>query len=468
MKKHRKSIVAFIIIFSLLFLIPIWSVKFLPLQDWPVFTGFSYIISHFSDFSSSFSVKPVPPPYLAGFLMLAGLMKIFHPLTAGKILLSIYIAAFLWTFYYYLRNLNPDCLFLWFFAPLLVFNNFFAKGNINFILSIPIFLFAVPFTLKKLNNFRWYNLLIIFFFSLILYFTHLFTYLVFLLVLLIVVLIKKKGVSFLGSSFVPLISFIGYFFINRAPADIHFHTSFLQKFMSFRDMFGTWTPYSDVAILFLPFLLLFILVVKGWGTTDQQWKVVFFSLIFFYVISPTEVYTLMRPDQRFLVFTFFILLLFVGFAKSSKIAHLFPFLLVLLSIFNIVRKEKVFLELQPTIKRSVKLMSVVPKDYGIVTIGTSKYYIGVINPFVNLIAYNISLKGNINIPSYDWNVPLFNKRNYPRPRIENNVIKNTEQLFSHYDYFFVMEKDNSYEKQLEDFTEPIVLYDEIKLFKKKK
>lgn len=467
MKKHRHLFKIFIIIFSILFLIPIWSVKYVPLQDWPVFIGFSYIISHFSNFSSIFAVKPVPPPYLTGFLLLAGLMHIFPPLIAGKVLLSIYIISFFASFYYYLKILNPKGLFLYFFAPLLVFNNFFAKGNINFILSIPLFLFIVPFFFKRLNNYRRYDLLIVFFLSLVLYFTHLFTYLVFLLIILIVILVKKKGASFLALSFAPLLFFIGYFLTNRAPVDIFFYNSFLQKFWALRDIFGTWTPYSDVAILFITFFILFVLVLKGWRKTEKEWKLIFFALLFFYVISPSEVYTLMRPDQRVLVFTFFILLLFARMGKRLRIAYFFPVFFILLSLFNLIKKEKVFISLQPKIEGCIRAMSKVPQNKAVVSIGTKEYYIGVINPFLHILAYTIPLKENIYIPTYEWNAPLFINVRLPGAKIEGGKIRNREELLSLYDYFFVMEDDVSFERELEDFTEPVILDDGIKLFKKK-
>ena len=467
MKKTKIVYNALIVIFLLLFLIPIWSVKYLPLQDWPVFMGFSYIISHFSHFQSHFAVKPIPPPYLTGFLLLAGLMRIFPPLIAGKILLSIYILSFFAAFYYYLKVLNPDALFLYFFAPLLVFNNFFAKGNINFILSLPIFLFVFPFTIKRLDNYKWSNLLIIFLLSLLLYFTHFFTYLVFIFIVFVIVIVKRKGIPLFVVASIPLFSFIGYFFINKSPVEIYFYHSFFQKFFSLRDLFGTWTPYWDVAIIFVPLIFLLTFAFAGWKKAEHEWKIVFFVLIFFYVISPTEVYTLMRPDQRFLVFVFLILLLIVGFVKRGKFQYFFSAGMIFLSLINVARKEKVFIRLESRIESSIEAILRVPQDKAVVNLGMLKYYVGVVNPFVNVLAYSIIQNDNPFIPSYDWNVPLLNEFNYPRAVIKNGVIKNIDSLLHYYDYFFVMEDGRNLENQLTMFTKLVYANGNIKLFKKK-
>ncbi|TES89999.1 MAG: hypothetical protein E3J87_10840 [Candidatus Cloacimonadota bacterium] len=464
MKKHRHLFKIFIIIFSILFLIPIWSVRYVPLQDWPVFIGFSYIISHLSNFSL-LSVKPIPPPYTTGFLLLAGLMRIFPPLIAGKVLLSIYIISFFASFYYYLRILNPKGLFLYFFAPLLVFNNFFAKGNINFILSIPLFLFIVPFFLKRLNNYRRYYLLIVFFLSLVLYFTHLFTYLVFLLIVLFVISFRKKGIPLFAVSFIPLFFFIGYFLINRAPLELSLYSSFFTKYLSFRDTFGTWTPYFDVAILAVPFLLFFFLVISGWRKKEKEWKLILAVLFLLYLLAPMELYTLSRPDQRFLPFAFFVLLLFPESKKGIK--YIFPAFLASLSLINFVIKERVFVTLQPRIERCIRVISSVPRDKAVVSFGTKEYYIGVINPFLHILAYTIPLKENIYIPTYEWNVPLFINVRLPGAKIEGGKIRNRKELLSLYDYFFVMEDGDSFERELENFTEQVILDDGIKLFKKK-
>ncbi|MCK4234675.1 hypothetical protein KAX75_09610 [candidate division WOR-3 bacterium] len=468
MKKHKNLFILFIIIFSILFLIPIWSVKYVPLQDWPVFMEFSYIIANFSNFSSTFAIKIVPPPYLTGFLILAGLMLLFPPLIAGKILLSIYIISFFASFYYYLRMQNPKCLFLYFFAPLLVFNYFFGKGNINFILSLPLFLFVLPITLKKINNYRGKDLLIIFFLSLILYFTHLFTYLVFLLILLILILVKKKGALLFAVSFIPLLSFIGYFLTNKAPLELSFYNSFFAKYLSIRDSFGTWTPYIDVILLAIPFIMLFFMVIKGWRKTAKEWKLIIFGLLILIIIVPVEVYTFSRIDQRILPFLFFILLLFPEGKRGFKFMYLFSSLLIVLSLVNLAMKEKAFVALQPKIERCIGVMSMVPQNKSVVSIGTKRYYIGVMNPFLHILSYSVPLNENVNISSYMMEYrPLYRKDKLPRPKMKSGLAMNREEILAHYDYFFIMEDKDSFERQIQDFTKPVYLDNEIKLFNKK-
>ncbi len=467
MKNRKQLYVLLVVIFSLLFLIPIWSVKYIPLQDWPVFMGFSYIIAHLSDFSSALAVKPIPPPYSTGFLLLAGLMKIFPPFIAGKVLLSIYLILFFTSFYYFLRSLNPDSLFLYLFAPLLIFNNFFAKGNINFILSIPLFLFFVPVFLRKFSSRKFYNLPVALLISLILYFTHFFTYFVFLLVFLIESIFNKRKTSLFVVSCVPLILFTAYFISNRTALDISFYTSFYSKFLSFRDVFGTWTPYIDVFILLIPFLLIFFLVLRDWKLGAKRWKITIFVLLLIYLVVPKEIYTLSRPDQRILPFIFFILLLFPSTANRMRFKLIFSSFLAVLSLFSLSVREKTFLDLESEIDRCVRVLSKVQRSKAVVSIGTEEYYSGVINPFLHIIYYTVLAKGNANIPSYDWNIPLFYKRTFPKPKIEDSIIKNKHKLLTFYDYFFVMEEGMNFENQLKMFTDLVYANENVKLFEKK-
>jgi|GEM_PF-4237540 len=467
MKNHKPIYILLIVIFSLLFLIPIWSVKYIPLQDWPVFMGISYIISHFSHFHSYFAVKPIPPPYSTGFLLLAGLMRIFPPLVAGKVLLSIYIITFFASFYYFLRILNPEGLYLYFFAPLLVFNYFFGKGNINFILSIPLFLFLIPVFSEKISGKRLFHIPLAFLLSLVLYFTHFFTYFIFLLVLLIIVLYNREKFVLFAVSCIPLILFAAYFLINRAPVGISFYKSFYSKFLSFRDVFGTWTPYIDVLILVVPFLLLFFFVLKGWKVVHKKWKIILLLFLLVFLFAPEEVYTLSRPDQRILPFAFFTLLLFPVIAKKPRFKFVFSLVIIILSLVNFEIKEKTFITLNRDLEKCVGVLSKVPMSKSVVSIGTKNYYTGVVNPFLHIIYYSIPTRNNANIPSYEWNIPLFYKLTYPKPEIASSVIKNKHQLLTFYDYFFVMEDGKDFENQLKMFADLVYANENVKLFEKK-
>jgi len=437
-----------------------------PLQDWPVFTGFSYIIAHLSHFSS-FSVKPIPPPNTTGFLLLAGLMKVFPPLVAGKLLLSLYVVGFLGAFCYFLLVLNPKGLFLYFFAPLLTFNYFFAKGNINFILSLPLFLFSVAFILPKIEKHGWRTIVITFLLSLTLYFTHLFTYCAFLLVLLVFVICRKRGMYLFAAAVVPACLCMTYFITNRAPLELEFYKSFAVKFISFRDTFGTWTPYLDVALLSIPFIALLVLVVRGWKNTELAWKIILASFLVLFILSPMEVYTLVRADQRFLPFMFFVLLVFPNYKNNLRFSKLLVALLVILSLANFTIKEIGFLSLQPRMERCITALSMVPENKSVVSMGTKEYYIGVINPFLHIIAYEVSLKGNANIPPYDWKAPVYYTERFPVPVINEGIIKNKYELCAFYDFFFLMEESTTMESQIQDFAELVFIDNETKLFKRK-
>jgi hypothetical protein len=463
--RKRRQLVLLVAIFSVLFLIPIWTVKYLPLQDWPIFMGYSYIAANISQFPS-FQLKPFPPPYSTGFFLLAGLMRLFPPYVAGKIVLSIYIIAFLSGLCYFLNRLNPEAIFFFFFAPLLVFNYFFAKGNISFILSIPLFLFAIPYFVRNPGN-RWHTLLISFVFALSIYFTHFFTYLAFLLIVFLLLVSRKKGLVALLVSMIPAFLFVPYFIANKAPLELLLYRSIFTKFISFRDVLGTWHPYLDVTLLAIPFLGLLGFAIMGWKQTRMVWKIALLVLFILFLLSPMEIYTLTRADQRFLPFMFFVLLLFPKDKELRIPSRLFVCLLILLSLVNLVAKQMVFMRLQTKINSCICILNEVDPHKAVVNMGTKDYYIGVINPFLHILDYRMVLQNSARVPSYEWNVPIRSSENFPVADVDDHSIRNMEQLRAHYDYFFVMEKGIGFERQLEEHAELIASDGEMKLLKKK-
>jgi hypothetical protein len=266
---------------------------------------------------------------------------------------------------------------------------------------------------------------------------------------------------------IPAFLFVPYFIANKAPLELLLYRSIFTKFISFRDVLGTWHPYLDVTLLAIPFLGLLGFAIMGWKQIRMVWKIALLVLFILFLLSPMEIYTLTRADQRFLPFMFFVLLLFPKDKELRIPSRLFVCLLILLSLVNLVAKQMVFMRLQTKINSCICILNEVDPHKAVVNMGTKDYYIGVINPFLHILDYRMVLQNSARVPSYEWNVPIRSSENFPVADVDDHSIRNMEQLRAHYDYFFVMEKGIGFERQLEEHAELIASDGEMKLLKKK-
>jgi len=109
-------------------------------------------------------------------LSLAWLMGPFPPLLAEKLLASTYLLGFAWSFRYYLGAFGKDALKL---APtvfLFSYNRCFLMGFYNYCLSLVPFWLVLGYCIRKNREFALRDSLVLSFFLLVAYFTHLLGY----------------------------------------------------------------------------------------------------------------------------------------------------------------------------------------------------------------------------------------------------------------------------------------------------
>jgi hypothetical protein len=136
---------------ALLYVVPIWVTEFFPSQD-----GLSHIYNaliikeylntqEFPLFQEYYSLDLSPLPNWFGHAALAGLMFVFEPLVAEKMMLSGYVLLFLFAGRYLIANVNragaPLALLLFPF----VYNFFLQKGFYNFCFSIAFCLLGIGY-----------------------------------------------------------------------------------------------------------------------------------------------------------------------------------------------------------------------------------------------------------------------------------------------------------------------------------
>ncbi len=176
-KRNRFALSLFLCAAAVLLLLPIWSVAFPPLLDYPNHLARVFVLLHLHDSHYSFSqwyrADWGPYPYLGMDAALAVLGRIFPIEVAGRIFLSLCALLLPAGVWFFLRQVHSgeDWSACW--GLLLAWNVFFLEGFLNFDISLAILLFAVGLWVRWLaapGLLRWSAALLAF---LCLYFAHL-------------------------------------------------------------------------------------------------------------------------------------------------------------------------------------------------------------------------------------------------------------------------------------------------------
>ncbi|HID63287.1 MAG TPA: hypothetical protein EYP49_11190, partial [Anaerolineae bacterium] len=139
-------------------LLPIWLVRFPPLQDYPNHLLSAHIVAHYNDpnfdYAQNFVLSWRPIPNVLGTLIMAGLARIVPTFLAGKLFLSLYIILFPLSIFYLLNAVDSNKLLLGLFGFPLTYSWFFNMGFLNFCFSLPLYFFAVGFWWKTRSGQR--------------------------------------------------------------------------------------------------------------------------------------------------------------------------------------------------------------------------------------------------------------------------------------------------------------------------
>jgi hypothetical protein len=150
--RHRPEPLAFWAL-AVLHLVPVWSYRYLPTQDGPSHLANAQIIQDYGNpeagYDRLFEIRLDPLPNLTSHLLLAGLMDVFPPLIAEKLLVTAYVLGFAGAFRYFLGGFGPDHRPLSWAGLLFVFNRCFWMGFYNYCLSLALLLLILGFVLRR-------------------------------------------------------------------------------------------------------------------------------------------------------------------------------------------------------------------------------------------------------------------------------------------------------------------------------
>jgi hypothetical protein len=132
----------------LAYLVPVWTVEYLPTTDGPAHTYNAWIVRQHGNpdyplFDRYYEVDARPLPNWLGHAAMAGLMTAVPPRASEKLLVSGYLLLFLAGARFLARSVDPAHGWLAFLAFPLAYNQLFQMGFYNFCLGLAFFLFTV-------------------------------------------------------------------------------------------------------------------------------------------------------------------------------------------------------------------------------------------------------------------------------------------------------------------------------------
>ncbi len=135
------------------YLLPVWAFAYLPTQDGPSHLANAEMILHYGASTAGveefFEFRPQCIPNWTSHLLLAGLLALFPPLIAEKLLVTLYVLGFAGGFRYFLSSFGPRCRPLSWMGLLFVYNRCFWMGFYNCCLSLVLFWFIVGLCVRS-------------------------------------------------------------------------------------------------------------------------------------------------------------------------------------------------------------------------------------------------------------------------------------------------------------------------------
>ncbi len=175
--RNTAALAVFLLAVAIFLLLPIWSVAFPPLLDYPNHLERAFVLLHLHEphfsFAQWYRADWGLYPYLGMDASLAVLGRIFPIEIAGRVFLSLCALLLPASAWFFLRQAHPGEEWSACWALLIAWNVFFLEGFLNFDISLALVLIAVGLWLRWLASpglLRWLAAALAF---LCLYFAHL-------------------------------------------------------------------------------------------------------------------------------------------------------------------------------------------------------------------------------------------------------------------------------------------------------
>ena len=495
----NKKLTFLVIILLIIFSVPIWMNRFLPLSDYPSHLLSIDIIRQYDNpqfnFKDNFVVGWKPIPNLASDVIILLLSHLFPIQTAGKVYLNLFGILFVLSIFYFMGAVNRRKILLGFFGFLFFFNWYFNNGYLNFYGSLSIFFFTLGFWIRsslkvqnshKLINFR--EILIFGLLTISLFFFHLFSYAALILCLIILGFFELKNRAKIKGTLLALIPslllFLNYLFIVKAGSSANRGVDFSSPQDSIiHFILYTFVSFSKKDILFylIPLLIMGYLLISdlwsnGKNKIEKKLFWLFLGLIIIYFILPYQMAAVWPFNVRLNLFILFIGLASVSMHNIEKVKKLILPSAIVFSLALLIYISFVYHHLSKKIETYTSGIEYVQPNRNILPLSIDVYGgCATITPFSTTWAYYHIAKGGAG--PYLFHLPHGQIVNYKKPvkevfpapslyplRIDEfNTLEHSDP----YDYFLIWGDFRNRERELEGEFELLYQNGDLKLFGKK-
>src|SRR5216683_2289981 len=407
---------------TLVALLPIWTVRFLPLQDYPLHLLREYIITHYSDpvtrYYDNFIVSLFPIPYNLCDYIVVGL-NLFLPITtAGKLLLTLYVVLLPLSLWYALRSVDRGKTVLAPASFLLTYNWYFAKGMTSNLIAFPFFLFAIGYWWHHRLHPTWKHHLGLAGLVFCVYLAHLycFLYLFFsLLVLALLTFRKWNAVWPVLLAFAPSLLLLGITVVSQMPLFERDLDPLVIEYPSLKGRlamvltsrldlpyFTTFSPWREQRILLAAGLLLGGLALVRWrALLRNAFFGLFVALFLLYLAMPEF---LSPKGQLYFSIRVLILICFVGFlcvdVPAQPLARACTLgVFVLLSLYSLLGSLRDYRAIGPGLDDYyAAIQSIPPGERVSFRVDPRAMYLGNVTPYAFFGGYYYIERGQGKIP----------------------------------------------------------------------
>jgi hypothetical protein len=165
----------------LAYLQPVWVFRYVPTQDGPSHVFNAQVIKDYHNsaagYDAVFAIRSDPLPNWTSHLLLAALLHLFPPLTAEKLLVSLYVLGFASALRYFLGAFGERCRPLSWAGLLFVYNRCFWLGFYNYCLGLVLLWAILGFCLRRRQQLHLPQAAVLMLLLTAAYFTHLVSFL---------------------------------------------------------------------------------------------------------------------------------------------------------------------------------------------------------------------------------------------------------------------------------------------------
>jgi len=347
-------------------LAPVWTVRYVPLVDYPNHLAGAFVLAHLKDpafhFSRFYASDWHTYPYLAMDVILLGLQRFLAIGLAGRVLLSLCLLGVPAAAWFFIRQSNPgqESLAL---CSLLVTNNlyFFLFGMLNLQLSLALCLIVLGFWVKFLKRSSvalWCLLLVL---TTALYFTHLLGFGVAGLVMTSYGLITRQTFRQILRSWVLFVPGIFLFLFSRphaGPVPALQFQGFAGKLEGLLLLMAGYSAVLDLlTLLAIAGAFALARLVSPGFKWNYPWLGVAGCLFGLYWVFPSAYGAALKADIRLLPFIFVLGLASVNFGRRARVIAITAIVLFALRAGEVARR---FASVQPHLAQLSDSFSEIP------------------------------------------------------------------------------------------------------------